>query len=304
LTVRAEKPIKRLLVVINPAAGLDRPILGTLNNAFKTAGIEWDAWITHKAGDAREFARAAAKDGWDVVAAHGGDGTVMEVADGLRGTDVPLAIFPGGTANVTASELGIPFDLPAAIDFIASGKRTVRTIDMAETPETTFMLRVGIGLDASMTSNTDQELKNRFGILAYAFSALNELRTLTPSKYHIVVDGKPYETEGVNCLVTNSGSVSIGNLKLAEKIDISDGLLDVLVFTNADLTTLLNWGRAMVTGDDSISHPQILHWQGHEIEVTADPPQAITIDGELIESSTIKASILPSAVKVIVPQTS
>src|SRR5205085_3505002 len=92
-------PPKKLMVIINPAAGVDRPILGLLNAAMNTAGIEWEVQVTHQANDARRLAKEAAESGWDIVAAHGGDGTIMEVADGLRGTDVPLAIFPGGTGN-------------------------------------------------------------------------------------------------------------------------------------------------------------------------------------------------------------
>ena len=90
---------KRVQVIINPTAGQDQAILGILNQVFHDAGFAWDVSITNKAGDARRFARAAALAGIDVVAAYGGDGTVMEVASGLIGSTVPLAIFPGGTAN-------------------------------------------------------------------------------------------------------------------------------------------------------------------------------------------------------------
>ena len=91
---------KRVQVIINPTAGQDQAILGTLNRVFHDADITWDVSITNKAGDARRFARAAVEAGVDIVAAYGGDGTVMEVATGLIGSTVPLAIFPGGTANV------------------------------------------------------------------------------------------------------------------------------------------------------------------------------------------------------------
>src|SRR5919206_2640007 len=105
---------KRVQVIINPTAGQDQPILGVLTRVFHAAGVAWDVSITKKAGDARRFARAAVEAGVDVVAAYGGDGTVMEVASGLIGTTVPLAIFPGGTANVMSMELGISSDLAEA----------------------------------------------------------------------------------------------------------------------------------------------------------------------------------------------
>ena len=93
-------PFKKLCVIINPAAGVDRPILGSINNAFKDTDVFWDVKITHKAGDAQRLAKEAVEEGFEVVAAHGGDGTVMEVAYGLFGSNVPLAIFPGGTIHL------------------------------------------------------------------------------------------------------------------------------------------------------------------------------------------------------------
>ncbi len=98
---------KRVRVIINPAAGQDEPVLGILNSVFHPAGVEWDVAITLKAGDAKRFAQQAVEEGIEVVAVYGGDGTVAEVASGLIGSEVPLAIFPGGTANVMSVELGI-----------------------------------------------------------------------------------------------------------------------------------------------------------------------------------------------------
>ena len=294
-------PPKKLMVIINPAAGVDRPILGFLNAAMNRVGIEWDVRITHKANDARRLAKEAAKSGWDIVAAHGGDGTVTEVADGLRGTDVPLAIFPGGTGNAMSGELGIPVDLEASVRLVADGLYDIRTIDMAMAGAQSFILRVGIGFEADMTK-IDQDLKNRFGALAYAYSALNELRTLTTARYKIIVDGQTEEVEGISCMVANSGNMSTGGLRLSQKIDVADGLLDVLVFTNANLLTLVNITAAMLSGADSTEQPQIMHRQGKEITVEADPPQSISIDGEQMEPMTIKAHVLPQSVKVVVPR--
>jgi YegS/Rv2252/BmrU family lipid kinase len=294
---------KKLMVVINPAAGIDRPILGLINTAMKDSGIHWDVSITHQAGDARRLAKEAAENGWEVVAAHGGDGTVMEVADGLRDTGVPLAIFPGGTANIMAGELGVPVDLKAAVSLIPSGEYEVRTIDMAETDGKTFLLRVGIGFEADMTK-VDQELKNRFGVLAYAFNALSELRNLTPSHYRIMVDGTPTEIEGISCMIANSGNVSTGGLRLSHKMDVADGLLDVVVFTNANLLNLADITRRVLAGEDSTEQDSVMHLQGKDVRVEADPPQSISVDGEQIEPAPVQARVLPGVLKVVVPRAS
>ena len=300
---KESRSFKKLQVIINPAAGVGRPILQALNSQLKDSGIEWDVSITHKAGDAERLAKKAVEDGADIVGVHGGDGSVMEVASALRGTSTPMAIFPGGTANVMSVELGIPSnDIEASIDFIAKGNYTTRLIDMGRVNDRLFLLRIGIGLEADMMKSADQEVKNRFGMLAYAFSALNEMRNLTPTLYRVRVDGELHEIEGISCMIANSGNVAIGGLTLSKKIDISDGLLDVVIFRSADLAAMISVSAAVMSPNaEATDSPQLEHYQGREIVVEADPPQTISIDGEVIEPVTLTASILPGAVNVVVP---
>jgi len=165
-----------------------------------------------------------------------------------------------------------------------------------------FLLRIGIGLEADMMKSADQEIKNRFGMLAYAFSALNEMRSLTPTNFRVRVDGELHEVEGISCMIANSGNVAIGGLTLSNKIDISDGLLDAVVFRSADLAAMISVTAAVMSpNSEATDSPQLEHYQGREIIVEADPPQTISIDGEVIEPVTLTASILPGAVNVIVP---
>ena len=294
---------KKLQVIINPAAGVGRPILQALNAGLKDTGIEWDVSITHKAGDAERLAKEAVEDGADIVGVYGGDGSVMQVASALHGTSTPMAIFPGGTANVMSVELGIPStDIETSIDFIANGNYTTRRIDMGRVNDRLFLLRIGIGLEADMMKSADQEIKNRFGMLAYAFSAVNEMRNLTPTLYRVRVDGELHEVEGISCMIANSGNVAIGGLTLSKKIDISDGALDVVIFRRADLAAMITVSAAVVLPNaEATDSPQLEHYQGREIVVEADPPQTISIDGEVIEPTPLTASILPGALNVIVP---
>src|SRR5918993_926923 len=265
----ASKLSKKMQVIINPAAGVGRPILQALNSQLKDSEIDWDVSITHKAGDGERLAKQAIEDGADIVGVHGGDGSVMEVASALRGTPTPMAIFPGGTANVMSVELGIPNnDIEAAIDFLAKGMYTTRLIDMGRVNERLFLLRIGIGLEADMMKSADQEIKNRFGMLAYAFSALNEMRSLTPTHFRVRVDGELHEIEGISCMIANSGNVAIGGLTLSKKIDISDGLLDVVIFRSADLVAMITVSAAVVSpAAEATESPQLEHYQGREIVV-------------------------------------
>src|SRR5205807_4848035 len=107
--------------------------------AFHAAGIDWEVRVTKKQGDACRYAQQAVAAHVDVVAAYGGDGTVMEVASGLLGTDIPLAIFPGGTANVMAVELGIPIDLAQACALVGGAPYDFKKIDMGQIDDECFL---------------------------------------------------------------------------------------------------------------------------------------------------------------------
>ena len=123
-------PYKKVHTVINPAAGHDEPILNVLNDVFHEAGVDWEVSLTHKSGDATRLAKEAAESGVDLVAAYGGDGTQMEVANGLLGSGVPQAILPGGTGNAMAHDLKVPINLREAAELIVSSTKR-RAVDLA-----------------------------------------------------------------------------------------------------------------------------------------------------------------------------
>lgn len=293
---------KRIQVIINPTAGQDEPVLGILNRVFHEAGVAWDVSITNKAGDARRFAREAAAAGVDVVAAYGGDGTVMEVASGLIDSPVPLAIFPGGTANVMSVELGIPGDLAGAAALVCGDAWDAVPVDLGQLSEDQFfMLRVGIGLEADMVEGADRELKNRLGVFAYGLSALQALQQPTVSSYQITVDGLAVTCEGVGCLICNSGNLGRPGLTLSPSVSVSDGLLDIFVLRQSDLPGLISVARDILASGER-QNGLLQHWQGRELTVTAEPSQTVQADGEILGKTPLAARVLPHALRVLVPK--
>jgi YegS/Rv2252/BmrU family lipid kinase len=288
-------PIKSVYVIINPASGQDKPVLSVLNRVFGAAEVDWDAHITKAAGDAERFAREAVAAGADAVVVYGGDGTVMEVANALNGSDVPMAILPGGTANVMSVELGIPGDLEAAVGLVC-GDHQVRTLDMGRVRDHLFMLRLGIGFFAETTKGAEREAKNRLGALAYTLSALQAIPKAQVSQYRITVDGETFEVEGTACFIANSGNIGIAGLSLAKTISVSDGLLDVVVLRAIDIGTILTVATNAVGLTENLPH-----WQGHEITLEADPAQYIECDGEVIDPTPVSVSIVRASLRVIVP---
>ena len=301
---------ERVHVVINPAAGQEEPVLSTLNSVFRSAGIDWDVSITKNAGDGAAQARKAAEEGADVVAAYGGDGTVAEVAAGLIGTNVPLAIRPGGTANAMSSELNIPQTLRQAAELVCNEQAMVRKIDMGEANGRHFILRVGVGFEAAMVEMADRELKDRFGNFAYLWAAVQNLVQPQIASYRLVLDGQEVETEGITCIIANSGNLAQRNLSLLPGIDISDGLLDVIVIQPAGLrlfvelvggmTGLMNM-EANGGNTDAQGVRTVQWWQARQVELTSTPAQSVQLDGEVLSTPSVSCRILPQTISVITP---
>jgi len=291
---------RRIQVIINPAAGQDEPILMTFNSVFQAAGVDWDVSITKQAGDARRLAQQAVAAGVDVVGVYGGDGTVKEAASGVMGSPVPLAIFPGGTGNVMSVELGIPDDLAGACALPCGDDIAIRTVDMGQVGNEYFLLRLGIGLEAAMVEGADREMKARMGNLAYILSAFQALREPQIARYNLTLDGRQVESEGITCIIANSGNVGVAGLSLVSTIRVDDGLLDVIVIRKADLSSLLALAASVVRGDEAAEPLQ--HWRAREVAVATDPPQTVQADGEILGRTPVRAKIIPQAVRIIVPE--
>ena len=300
-TTRKGTEIKRVMVIINPGAGQDVTILNTLNTVFRATDIDWDIAITKKAGDAARLAHEAAVSGnVDIVAVYGGDGTVMETAGGLIGTDMPLAILPGGTNNVLSVELGIPKDLVQAAGLIGNSAVRLRPVDMAKANDKLFILRVGIGYEAQINELADREMKDRYGGLAYTLAGIKALKNPPVATYRITMDGdRVEELEGIWCMIANSASLGIPNVGIAQGVDVSDGLLDVIVIRNRDIESLLSV-TGSITNKDRIGK-SLPHWQVREVTIEADPPMSVDGDGELWDPTPIQASVIPHAVQILVP---
>jgi diacylglycerol kinase (ATP) len=299
-----KKKVADIHIIINPAAGTGRPVLSVINLCMKEAGITWEASVTHKAGDAIKLAKAAVKEKVDVLAVYGGDGTLMEAINGLMGSSVPLAILPGGSANVVAGELGIPKDLGAACALMSQVPPTVKTIDVGQFGDRYFILGIALGFGAEMIKGADRETKNRIGIFAYLLSAAAALKKAKKATYHLVVDGQPHEVQGLTCIITNVGSLGFGNISYDRHIDVSDGLLDVVVVRKANLSLFGHIAVTLLRRERPDNLELVEHWQGKEISVSSSPRQSVQCDGEVLKGMLLPLHIkvVPGAIKVLVPR--
>ncbi len=269
-------------------------------------------WTVHEVGDEgpKALADRAVADGADLVIAAGGDGTVNGAAHGLLGSDAVLGIVPMGTANVLATSLDVPADPFDAMEIARSPQRTcVRTIDAgAYGDDGFFMLRLGLGIEASMVAHSDDALKARVGRLAYLKTFLDEVRRQHPVRYSIVTDGQTHTTRGMTCLVCNTGHTGLRGLDLLPSVSIDDGKLTAVVMRRmgVGLGFALMWSAAtsFVRGNGfHVEQSKRLRiYPGREIRVSSQPLQDAACDGEELErGSVLDARVLPGVLRVLVP---
>ena len=298
--------VKKVHIIINPASGQPQPILNQINDVFHPAGVEWSVSITLKSGDAARFTVHAIEAGAEVIGAYGGDGTVMEVAQGVQGGDIPMAILPGGTANLMSVELGISKNLSEAAKIMVDPESQLRHVNMGQIDtlggEKHFMLRVGMGFAGEKVRLADRELKDRWGILAYSIAGLKALSTVEQALYRITVDGVKHEVESKTCLIDNAGNLGMRGVTPAKDIDVSDGLLDVLLVRDASVSSLIAVGSGIL--DREVNPDAVTHLQGREITIECDPPQTVQGDGEIWGETPVSVRVLPGVLPVLTPPAS
>lgn len=297
-------------VIVNPAPSKRIPLLWTLNHHFRGAGIQWEVSVTQGKGDGASLARRALDSGAEVVGAYGGDGTVMEVASGLVGTEVPLLVLPGGTGNLVAAELRISTNIDRACQLVCGETFETRQIDVGKMGEHYFLLRVGCGLETGVVQEATRELKDQFGKWAYVFAAIRRLQESPVADYEIRLDDREvFRAKGVACVVANIGTVGLGRLTLSPSVGVDDGKLDVFFLKKANLEGIVQLAGKMMgldprdpdDLDPALDASQLVnHWHIKQVEIRTDPVLDMQVDGDVIARTPQSVRVLPSALSVVV----
>jgi len=258
-------------------------------------------------GDARRFAAAAVAEGFDVVAAAGGDGTVNEVLNGIG--DVPggfelarLGVLPLGTVNVFARELRIPLRLEAAWAMLRCGRETridLGCVDFTESERPArryFVQLAGAGLDARAVELVSWKLKTHAGPLAYVVAGL---QALAEKQSRITVTANGQRSEGQLVLLGN-GKFYGGPFEFFPDAALDDGLLDACVFPKLSLSAVLRLTPGLLIRR-RLSPKHVGVVRGRELELTSSPPAAFELDGEWAGYLPAKFSVERKALRVVVP---
>ena len=176
LALATSAPSRRMLIIVNPYATTVSDRLKNLVVYALRGRYQVDAIDTASRDHATELSREAAGEGYDVVVAFGGDGTVNEAANGLAGSNTPLCCLPGGRANVYCRMLGIPTDVVDATEhlLLMADDWHPRRVDIGSVNERKFVFSAGVGLDASVVERVDAHphLKARYGEWYYTVTGV------------------------------------------------------------------------------------------------------------------------------------
>lgn len=306
-------PKKRMLVIVNPYATTVSDRLRNLVVYALESRYSVEAVDTEKRDHATQICREAAQEGYDVVVAFGGDGTVNEAANGLARSNTPLTCLPGGATNVYCRTLGIPGDVVDATEHLLrmADSFEPRRVDLGVVNERHFTFSSGVGLDASVVERVDAHpyRKARFGEYYYTYAAISTFSKrylVKPPHVRVTTGGR--ELEGVTVIVQNSDPYTyFGSrpIRICEGTALDNGTFGLTVLKRAtvmELPTVL-WRAFSGKASTVARHRQIEPFSGIRealIEAVDERPFPVQVDGDFIGSfESVRYGVAPGALAVV-----
>jgi diacylglycerol kinase (ATP) len=298
--------LARALLITNPAAARTEPLaVNVVLAALRSAGWQAEVLATGGPGDARRLAEYGVRESVDLVAVFGGDGTTMQAAAALVGTDIVLGLIPGGTGNLLAGNLRIPASPARAAEVLIHGRP--RRLDLGRMDRSDgahyFAVACGAGMDARVMAGTASKHKRRWGMAAYVATTLRLLGEVRSVPYVITVDGVEYEANAAMVLVANCAEVIPPMVRLKAGIAPDDGLLDVVVMRADSVAQSVRavWDLLRQEPTRGGSNAYVGYARGREIRVQTAIPEPVQLDGEPGGETPFTATVVPGAVCVMVP---
>jgi YegS/Rv2252/BmrU family lipid kinase len=294
----------RVLIITNPAAARTDPkVLRTVSTILGREGWDVDVVGTTRPGHAAELAGDGVREGVDVIAVYGGDGTTMQAVQGLMGSEIPVGLIPGGTGNLLAGNLRLPRDPAQAARIIATG--VPRAVDLGRLDRADgtrfFAVACGAGFDADLMNTTTTEAKRRWKMGAYVARAAETIVDVRNTPTRVTVDGSLIETAAASVMVVNCPEFVPRLLRFGARVSLDDGLLDVIILS-ADgfldsVGTLIELVGGALPGSEGVRFTR-----GREIRVEMDPVHGVQADGDPAGATPFTARVMPGALRVLVPR--
>jgi diacylglycerol kinase family enzyme len=305
-------PSKRMLIIVNPYATTVSDRLKNLVVYALRGRYQVDAVETQSRDHATALSGEAAHEGYDIVVAFGGDGTVNEAAHGLAGSHTPLGVLPGGATNVYCRILGVPDEIVDATEHLLrlADDWRPRRVDLGLVNERHFVFSAGLGLDASVVERVDAHpyRKAKLGEWYFTWAAVDIFirhYLLHPPQIDVRWEGT--DVRGVTVVVQNAHPYTYFNrrpIEIAEGAELDSGTLAGAVLRRAspiDMPTVI-W-RALGRRPRLVKHRQVTGFYGLEALEARSPdgaPIPLQVDGDYIgDIPQARFGIAPGALRVV-----
>lgn len=301
---KKNKPMRAKLIA-NPGAGNVLEAASRyeqVTSYLKEAGVKVDVAFARPKKEAIPIAQRAVKEGYDVVIAMGGDGTIGAVIRGIAGSKARLGIIPAGTENDIARALGIPEDLKEACAIIASGN--TRKVDLGcittkNEKNHYFFMMIAIGLTATLYPMVNDVPNGKFGGVMEAIKTILKYKP-NPTVNLTLDDDSKIEVETMLVTITNTPVTGIKNL-VAPDASMEDGLLDISVYPGFSKAELLNY-FIKTANEGTTPDGRIQRYRAKKIKVKTSPKLDISSEGIIVGRGTAWIKLLPGAMRVIAPE--
>lgn len=299
----AQRELRRALAIVNPRSGNQsgERIAGWLTELAHSNNVELVLRETSAETDAKDLVQDA--DQFDRVIAAGGDGTIMQVMNGIAKKGIPFSVIPSGTGNALAQALQLTLDVRRASDEVFA-PAVFSPLDLGLLDDRLyFALRLSVGYEAVVTQDTTRELKTRFGKMAYVMQAVRHAVKVRSVRYRFLVDGKMIRRRAESVWVANAGSLGALDLDLDRSISYNDGRLDLCVMRlsmKQDLRVIVQ--RLMMRQRLPASAFSRIPIR-QSIRIITYPRQPIQVDGEMAGETPCEIKVVPNAIQICRPVT-
>jgi YegS/Rv2252/BmrU family lipid kinase len=290
---------KLAILIYNPRSGkqLEREAaIKDFSNLMNQRGFKVEIRRTEAANHATELAREAVNRKVDLVVAHGGDGTLNEVLQGMVMSEVPLAVWPGGTANVVALDLRLPYTPKDIVDLIS--RDSCYRIHVAKAGSRYYFFTAGIGLDAEIIEAVDSELKKQIGKGAFWLAGFAHLVKWNPTPISLQIDGKTYT--GTFVIIGKSFGYG-GTLTLTPHARLDEDMLDVCIFSGTSKLQYISY-LASCLNKTQLQRKGVTYLKTRRVDANSVVSLPVQADGEVIGNLPMTFEVVPNALTVYVPQ--
>ena len=284
--------MKKIAVIINPQAGSNnkkfiQQLIQRLSNSNQVTVFE-----TKKAGDATIIAKKQAKN-FDIVAVAGGDGTVQEIINGISAKTI-LAIIPVGTANIIALEAGITKNINHLCKIILKGK--IKKIHVPMINNRRFVLMTGVGFDAFIVNNINNNVKKIFGKIIFFIETLKQFLILKKPNIQVIANKKTFLGNWV--LITNACHYA-GPYQITKQTTIFNANLVGYIFTNLTRMNFLYSLFLIIFFGDLSKSKKIITIKSDQFKIKGNNNIPVQCDGEIFNRSTILIKTSKLVVKLL-----